>query len=74
MGTFCSIIVAICSSAFGYNKGRFTANGKLVAFLHFKICSFSVSGYIDPDPIIPNPPELLTELASLQPLHQIMPA
>ena len=29
---------------------------------------------MEPEPIIPRPPELLTALANFQPLHQIIPA
>ena len=74
MGTFRSIIVCTCSSILGYNKGRFTAKGLSVASLHFKICSRKISGYIDPAPIIPKPPALLTADANSHPLHQIIPA
>ena len=58
----------------GYNIGTFTPNGFVVAALHLVICSCNTSGYIDPAPIIPRPPALLTALASFQPLFQIIPA
>jgi hypothetical protein len=38
------------------------------------MCSFKTSGYIDPLPINPKAPALLTALASRQPLAQIIPA
>ena len=65
---------SMCLSMSGYNMGKLTAKGLSVAFLHLIMCSLRTSGYIDPEPIIPNPPALLTALASCQPLHQIIPA
>jgi hypothetical protein len=38
------------------------------------ICASKTSGYIDPEPIIPKPPELDTADASFQSEHQIIPA
>ena len=74
MGTPSSMMVAICSSTAGYNMGTFTPKGLSVAALHFRMCSRSTSGYMEPEPIRPNPPALLTVEASSQPEHQIMPA
>src|SRR5207248_11036739 len=65
--------ISICLSMSGYNKGTFTPKERLVADLHLCICSFKTSGYIDPLPINPNPPALLTALASRQPLAQTIP-
>ena len=45
--------------------GTLTPNGLSVAFLHFWICSRKTSGYIEPAPINPKPPALLTALANL---------
>ena len=53
--------------------GTFTPKGFVVAFLHFCMCSLSTSGYMEPAPISPNPPALLTALANLYPLFQIIP-
>src|SRR5438067_12162137 len=72
--TFSSMQICICLSMSGYNKGTFTPKERLVADLHLCICSFKTSGYIDPLPINPNPPALLTALAKRQPLAQIIPA
>ncbi len=58
----------------GYSIGKLTAKGLSVAFLHFVICWFKISGYIDPDPIMPSPPALETAEASSHPEHQIIPA
>jgi hypothetical protein len=55
---------------FGYNIGTF--KGLEVSF-YISECSRSTSGYIDPAPINPKPPALLTALASLCPT-QIIPA
>ena len=68
------MIVAICLSLSGYSIGRFTAKGFVVAALQLIICCSSISGYIEPEPIIPNPPALETADASSQPEHQIIPA
>ena len=38
------------------------------------MCCFNTSGYMDPAPIIPRPPALLTALANSHPLHQTIPA
>lgn len=54
--------------------GKLTANGLSVAALHFTMCSSKISGYIDPEPIMPNPPALDTADASSHPEHQIIPA
>ena len=54
--------------------GTFTAKGRSVAPRHLRICTRSVSGYIEPEPITPRPPALDTADASSQPEHQIMPA
>ena len=67
------MIIWMISSIFGYNIGTLTPNGLLVAFLHFIMCSLKTSGYIDPAPSNPKPPELLTADASLYPEFQIMP-
>ena len=45
---------------------RLTAKGASVFFLHFMMWSFKISGYIEPEPIIPKPPALLTALANFQ--------
>ena len=74
IGIFSLIMISIISSMLGYNIGTFTPNGFKVAALHFVICSCNTSGYMDPAPIIPRPPALLTALASFQPLFQIIPA
>ena len=58
----------------GNNNGTLTAKLCLVFNRHFLICSLKTSGRIDPDPIIPKPPELLTAEANRQPLHQTIPA
>ena len=71
--TSLSITFWIWVSTWGYNKGIFTPNGLFVAFLHFKICSSNTSEYIDPDPIRPSPPALLTAAQSFHPLHQTIP-
>ena len=63
--TCSSTSICITSSTFGYSIGTLTPNGLLVAFLHFCMCSRKTSGYIDPAPINPNPPALLTALANL---------
>ena len=44
-----------------------------VEWVHFSICSFSNSGVIEPAPIRPKPPALLTAAANRQPLHQAIP-
>ena len=44
-----------------------------VLILHFKICSSRFSGRIDPAPINPSPPALLTADANFQPLAQTIP-
>ena len=54
--------------------GKLTAKGLFVADLLFAICSSKTCGYIDPEPIIPNPPAFETADANSQPEHQIMPA
>ena len=74
IGTFSSIITFINKSMSGYNKGTLTPKGFFVALLHFWICSLNTSGYIDPAPIRPNPPELDTAEANFQPLAQTIPA
>jgi hypothetical protein len=51
-----------------------TPNGFVVANLHLRIWSRRTSGYIEPAPISPKPPALLTAAANSQPLHQIIPA
>ena len=51
-----------------------TSNGLLVACLHLMTCSSKISGYIDPEPIIPSPPALETAAANSHPEHQIIPA
>src|ERR1700752_5505811 len=38
------------------------------------MCVLHTSGYIEPEPINPNPPALDTAEANSQPLHQIIPA
>ena len=58
---------------FGYSKGKLTPKGRVVAILHFLIWSLKTSGYIDPEPINPRPPLLLTALTKRQPLHQTIP-
>jgi hypothetical protein len=65
-----STIIFMISSMLGYNIGTFTQ--RFWGF-HFWMCSRNTSGYIDP-PINPNPPALLTALASLCPLTHIIPA
>gem|GEM_PF-4465968 len=52
----------------------FTANGREVAALHLRTCSNRTSGYMDPEPMTPKPPALLTAAAKRQPEFQIMPA
>ena len=54
-------------------KGIFTPKGNFVAALHLRICSRKVSGCIEPAPINPNPPALLTAEARRQPLHHTIP-
>ncbi len=54
-------------------NGIFTPKGLLVTSLHFRICSLNILGYIDPAPIRPKPPELLTDDANSHPLHHIIP-
>jgi hypothetical protein len=73
MGTFSSMTISIIFSISGYISGIFTPKGLSVAFLHLLICSLSVSGCIDPAPINPKPPALLTAEASFQPLHHTIP-
>src|SRR6266496_4987331 len=72
--TLSSMQICICLSISGYNKGTFTPKERLVADLHLSICSFKTSGYIDPLPINPKAPALLTALANLQPLAHTIPA
>ena len=68
-----SFRICMISSMLGYNIGTLTPKGLSVAFLHFWMCSLKTSGYIDPAPINPKPPALLTALANLYPLFQIIP-
>src|SRR5690606_4311982 len=68
-----STIIFMISSMLGYNIGTLTPKGLSVTFLHFWMCSRNTSGYIDPAPIKPNPPALLTAAANLYPLFQIIP-
>ena len=68
------MMVAMCLSLSGYSIGRLTAKGLLVAALHWIICCSRISGYMDPEPIIPNPPAFETADANSHPEHQIIPA
>src|SRR4030095_2443362 len=74
IGTFSSMTILISLSMSGYINGIFTANGADVASLHFLTCSFNISGYMLPLPMIPSAPALLTADASLHPLVHTMPA
>ena len=66
--------IRIKVSISGYISGTFTPKGLSVAASHLRICSRSTSGCMEPAPINPNPPALLTAEASRQPLHQTIPA
>ena len=72
--TFSSTNIRIKVSISGYISGTFTPKGLSVAASHLRICSRSTSGCMEPAPINPNPPALLTAEASRQPLHQTIPA
>ena len=63
----------IISSIFGYSKGTLTPKGLVECFLHFCICSLNTSGYIEPAPNKPKPPELETAEANFQPETQTIP-
>ena len=58
-----TIISAICGAS-GFISIRFTPNGLSVKVLHFLIFSLSISVFIPPAPISPNPPALLTAAAN----------
>ena len=68
-----SITIWMIVSISGYISGIFTPKGFSVAALHFRICSRSVSGCMEPAPIRPSPPALLTAEASRHPLHHTIP-
>ena len=68
-----SITILIRMSISGYISGMFTPKGLSVAALHFCMCSRKVSGCMEPAPISPSPPALLTAEASRQPLHHTIP-
>ena len=71
--SFSSTTIFIISSIWGYIKGMFTPKGNFVAALHLRICSRKVSGCMEPAPINPSPPALLTAEARRQPLHHTIP-
>jgi len=66
-----SMFIKVSSS--GYINGTFTPKGLPVAAWHLRICSRKTSGCMEPAPISPRPPALLTAEASRQPLHQTIP-
>ena len=68
-----STTMFMISSICGYINGIFTPKGLSVAARHLRICSRKTSGYIEPEPISPRPPALLTAEASFQPLHHTIP-
>ena len=74
IGIFSSNMILMMRSISGYNKGTLTPKGLFVADLHFCTCAKNTSGCIDPAPIRPNPPALLTAAASRQPLAHTIPA
>ena len=65
--------IFIKASISGYIKGTFTPKGLSVVDWHLRICSRKTSGCMEPAPIRPRPPALLTAEASRHPLHQTIP-
>lgn len=60
-------------STSGYIRGRLTPKGLSVAALQLAMCVLNTSGCMEPAPMSPKPPALLTAEASRQPLHHAIP-
>ena len=71
--TSSSITTLISFSESRRNNGTLTPNELEVAILHFRICSRSKSGFIEPEPINPSPPQFETAEASFHPDTQTIP-